>query len=221
MHTTILTPQMSKVRDIADEAMNTVEGVIVTFTAERYGDLVRSHAAARGLQVAFSALRSRERRIAARRGGVPDYERDSFVKGPYDGLACELRPMAHGKGHEIIFTPNGAYGMEFEVTDRRTGLPLERINPTEARLDFLFTKALEETHAAEKQHRARMPLFNEEEREFMWKHRPQFCEELRIGKPQSMIDADQPDRPESDYASVDLADLSEDELEIVNPVAGE
>lgn len=227
MNTRIQTPQMSKVRDLADSALNTPDGLEVIFRADKYGGLKGAHAAAKGVQTAFSSLRARTRRGAMRLNAEAEYSRDVKSIGPYDTLACVLSYLSEERGCKIALIPGSAYGMDFEVVDRATGEPFAPEDPNLNKFIFLGQKLITEQGAYRRERRPWVNPLSEDEMRWAWKYNPEDCVEFNYPKPKVMEIADAPTRILSDYTSVDLADLSEEELEfgeegeLANPSEGE
>lgn len=212
----ISTPQMERVRQLCDQAKTTPEGLIIWFRVTKYGDLKTCKNAARSMQVSFCNLRVRSRRLMQKMKGEPDYALISFTRGEYDDIACVVRPIPHDGGYTVRFSPAYSIDMDLEVTDAATGEPFAGEDPTQNRYIVLMGKWFKEDTEATLQRRARLNPFTTDELKFMWAHDPQMSEEMRLP---SLTANEVHDR--TDYASVDLADLDEDELEIVNPGDGE
>lgn len=217
MNTRIQTPQMSKVRDLADSALNTPDGLGVLFLTSQLGSLKAAHAAAKGLQSAFSALRARTRRSAMRLNNEAEYSRDVKSIGPYDSLACVLSWLPEDKGCQIKLMPGSAYGMDFNVVDLSTGEPFKPEDPRLNRYIYIMQKLIHEDHQKKRENRQFVNPLTEEEMSFAWSYDPEHAKSDGIPKPQAMIDAAIPPRPASDYVSVDLADLEEDDLIMDQP----
>lgn len=212
MHARIQTPQMAKVRTLADEALTAPDGLEVIFRTSHYGSLKGAHAAAKGLQSAFSAMRARARRGALRLNSEPDYTRDIKAIGPYDSLACSLTWLPDELGCKIILQPAAAFGMDFEVIDRATGQPFAPEDPDLNRYLFLTQKLFHESHQARRERRPWANPLTEGEMQWAWAKRPKDCELDQWPQPQSMMEQAPQPRSPTGYESVDLADLDESEL---------
>lgn len=215
---TVVTPQMARVRDLCDQAKSTPEGITIWFrtTDPRYADLKVAKSLARSIQTTFCNLRVRARRQAQRKRGAEDISLLSTAKGEYDDIACVVQPLPNDGGFKVVFTPAYAVDMDLEVTDNSTGKPFEGEDPTQNRFIVLMGKLFKEQAEATKQHRKPLNPYTTDELAFMWEYMPDECERMGVPSLTSNAISDA-----TDYASVDLASLDESELEIVNPSDGE
>lgn len=211
-----ITPQMDRVRQLVEQAKSTSEGITITFRVEKYGSLTICRTNARSMQTSFCNLRVRSRRTAQRLRGETEGLLLSNVRGEFDDLACVVRPLPRDAGYTVSFIPAMCVDIDLEVTDRATGKPLESEDPVQNRFIFLMGKWFKEDAEARKQRRRMFNPFTAAELDFMWEHDAETCREMNI--PTRELNAEQDAK---DYASVDLADLGEDELEIVNPSESE
>lgn len=85
----------SQVKAIARTALLDPKGVHVTISAARAGSMVAARSAIRGLQMAFSAWRSQERKAARKRYG------DSY-EHPADALICRSVELPDGWRLEMV-----------------------------------------------------------------------------------------------------------------------
>lgn len=209
---TVATPQMTRVQDLADQAMTTSDGITVLFRVEKYGNLKACKTAARGMQVSFCNLRVRSRRIAQRLKGETISSLAGTTKGEYDNIACVVRPLDKEGGYSVALIPSYAFDMDLEVIDNSTGKPFAGEDPKQNKFISLMGKWFKEDAEARKQKRGMLNPFNTDELRFMWEFDGAMCEEMHVPSMTSNAVHDA-----TDYASVDLAMLSEEELEIVNP----
>lgn len=209
---TIITPQMERVRQLADEAKNSSEGVEVILRVEKYGSLAACKTAARGLQTTFCNLRVRSRRLAQRFKGETVEHLASLTRGEYDDIACVVRPLPRDEGWKVAFVPGYALDMDLEVVDIASGKPLDNEDPTMNRFLVLMGKLFKEQAEATKQNRAPLNPFTTDELKFMWQYEPGECERMFVPPLNANVVHDA-----TDYESVDLAMLDESELDIVNP----
>lgn len=144
--------------------------------------------------------------------GADDPSLVSMTKGEYDDIACVVRPLPKDAGFKVIFTPGYAIDMDLKITDNATGEAFANEDPTMNRFIVLMGKWFKEDAEARSQHRGMLNPFTTDELRFMWTFDAAQCEEMRIPSVSSNEVSDR-----TDYESVDLASLSEDELEIVNP----
>jgi hypothetical protein len=204
------TPQMERVRQLADKAKESSEGVRVFFRASALGSFDAAKSAAHGIQTAFSALRARERRKAQRCNGESDLVLDPNTRGPYCGIACVKRPLPNREGFSIEFVPEFAHAQDLEVVDIASGQPLASEDPLLSRLAMLLARHDIALRAAIKDKRTYFCPLNPEEMDFCWRVDAEACEWAKLPKlTQEGFDSPSPDRP---YASVDLASLSDEEL---------
>jgi len=208
---TIATPQMERVRQLCDQAKNTPEGLIIWFRVDKYGDLASCKSAARSMQTSFCNLRVRSQRLAMRLSGETTEYLASTIKGEYGDIACVVRPIPNDGGYTVRFSPAYSLDMDLEVTDAATGKPFESEDPQMNRFLVLNGKMLKEEAEARRQRRAYVNPLTYEEHKFLWDYDAQACRDMNI-PPLPTREAVEPD-----YSSIDLADLPEDELEIVNP----
>jgi hypothetical protein len=210
--TSVATPQMQRVRDLCDQAKSTPEGITILFRVERVGSLSKAKSLARSMQTSFCNLRVREQRRAQRLHGEKTGDLLTFARGEYDDIACSVLPLPRDEGFSVSFVPGYAWGMDLEVIDIATGKALASEDPTMNRFIVLMGKWFKEDAEARKQNRERLNPFTTEELRFMWEFDASTCEEMHVPSVESNARSDA-----TDYASVDLATLDEDELEIVNP----
>ncbi len=134
------------------------------------------------------------------------------VHGEYDTIACVVRPLANNGGFSVSFVPALSFDMDLEVIDNSTGKPFAGEDPTMNRFIVLMGKLFKEQAEATKQKRDPLNPFTTDELKFMWEFEPDECERMGVPKVEDNARSDA-----TDYESVDLATLDEDELEIVNP----
>lgn len=209
---TVASPQMSRIADLADQAKTTQDGIMIWFEVSKYGSLKACKSAARGMQVSFCNLRVRSRRIAQRLKGETVEALAGTTRGEYDDLACVVRPLPRDAGYTVSFIPGYAVDMDLKITDIATGEAFGQEDPTMNRFLVLMGKLFKEHAEATKQRRAPLNPFTTDELKFMWEYEPDECERMEVPalNANAVHDA-------TDYANVDLADLPESELEIVNP----
>lgn len=209
---TVASPQMSRIADLADQAKTTQDGILIWFEVEKYGSLKACKSAARGMQVSFCNLRVRSRRIAERLKGETTAFLAGTTRGEYDDLACVVRPLPKDAGYTVAFIPGYAVDMDLKITDIATGEAFGQEDPTQNRFIVLMGKWFKEDAEASTQKRGRLNPFTSDELKFMWGYDADTCEEMHVPSLEDNARSDA-----TDYASVDLATLDEDELEIVNP----
>lgn len=205
-----ITPQMDRVRQLCEQAMTTTDGIRIVFRVEKYGSLPACKTAARSMQTTFCSLRVRARRFAQKMRGETEGLLLSNVRGEYDNLACVVRPLPKDEGFTVSFVPGYALDMDLEVIDISSGQPLAAEDPALNRYLMLMGRFIKEDTQARGERRRPRNVFSLEELQFLWEHDAE--ETARMNVPPLPAE-----RSESEYESVDLADLGEDELEIVNP----
>ncbi len=208
----VVTPQMTRVQDLCDQAKSTTDGLTIIFRVEKYGSLAACKTAARGMQVSFCNLRVRARRVAQRRAGESSANLLSNVHGEYDDLACVVRPLPKDEGFSVALVPALSVDMDLEVIDNSTGKPFAGEDPTMNRFIVLMGKLFKEQAEASKQKRQPLNPFTTEELQFMWEFDLEECERMGLPRVEDNARSDA-----TDYESVDLASLDESELDIVNP----
>ncbi len=222
---TVSTPQMGRVRELCLQAKSMPEGLIVWFKLEKYGDLKSCKSAARSMQVTFCNLRVRSRRLMQRMKGESTADLLAFTRGEFDDIACVVRPIPFDKGYTVRFSPAYSIDMDLEITDAATGEPFKGEDPTMNRFITLMGKVFHEERMAMEQRREVKSPFTREELQFMWEYSPEECERMNIwplapgasvvsSSGSTQFDSTKFDR--SDYASVDLASLGEEDLEFDN-----
>lgn len=210
-----VTPQTERVRALADQARNTSEGITIVFRVEKYGSLTSCKTAARGMQITYSSLRVKARRLAQRLAGESGSELYPMSRGEYDDLACVVRPLPKDEGYTVALTPGYAFDMDLEVIDNSTGKPFAGEDPAQNKFIVLMGKWFKEDAEAKRQKRGMLNPFTTEDLRFMWEFDASMCEEMHVPPVSSNAVSDA-----TDYESVDLAMLDESELDIVNPSDG-
>lgn len=207
---TIATPQMERVRQLVEEAKTAPDGITVWLRVEKYGSLAACKSSARSLQTTFSSLRVRARRLAQRLKGETTEYLTSMTKGEYDDIACVVRPLPEASGYRVDFVPAYALDMDLEITDRATGEPLASEDPALNRFVMLFGKMFKEEAEAKRHGRKYLNPLSLEELQFMWAHDAEECERMNVPRPAEM-------RSDEEHRSVDLAELSDEELVMDQP----
>ncbi len=119
------TANMDSIASVADAANASPDGLTVFYYPKDYGSVEGCKAAAVSFQQAFSALRSRARRLSERRlGEDATPPRDSFASGIYDKLVCRRSPLTDNAGWKIELIPARNVLSQMEIIDNATGLPL-------------------------------------------------------------------------------------------------
>lgn len=213
---TVASPQMSRIADLADQAKTTQDGIMIWFEVQKYGSLKACKSAARGMQVSFCNLRVRSRRMAVRLKGETTEFLAGTTRGEYDDIACVVRPLPRDAGYTVAFIPGYAVDMDLKVTDIATGEAFAQEDPIQNRFLVLMGKWFKEDTQATLQRRTRLNPFTTDELKFMWGYDAPTCEEMNVPPITSNAIHDA-----TDYASVDLAMLGEDELKMDNPGEGE
>lgn len=181
---TAATAGVSRVRQLADHALNLPEGILLTFTVEKFSSLAGAKAAAKSFQSNFSAMRAKAR-VKATNLSTREHTAPADVVGPYDALACQLAPLPNGEGFTIRLCPAAALSYAEDVRDFATGELLPEFDPIIKRLVAIsglwFRKAAE---AKEKGKRFENPL-SQEDIDFFFLHRPEDITHLymRMGFP--------------------------------------
>lgn len=220
-----ITPQMQRVREIADQALQLSEGITVWFRAEQYGSHNAAKTAMIGYQSAFSSMRTRARRLTQSQSHEAQYLLDGFVKGPYDKLACMRQEIEPNGGWKLVFTPNSSLGVDLEITDNATGKPLEAEDPMLNRCVAIGNKFLNEDSLRRRENRPFVNPLTDDEMRFVWHNRPDVAEiygftvefvaerrNVSVASLMSYTEEASSPRSTGDYASVDINDLSEEEL---------
>lgn len=222
------TPAQQRVRDIADQALKEPDGITIWFRTSQYGSLKAANSAALGYQQAFSAMRARARRLAQRQSGEAHDLLDGFSHGPYDSLAVSKQWLPDDEGVTLIFLPSYAFGMDLEITSNATGEPLAAEDPIFNRCVAIANRFGKVRRESNRDKTLFINPLTDDEMRFVWEHSPDtaefygfglaFVAERRGVDPEALrLGREGTQRRVTDYASVDLATLSEDELEIVNP----
>lgn len=161
------TPQQARARELAEQACNSLDGIIVRFTVERCGSLQQANSAARGFQIAFCALRAKERRRAMTHVQDKWQTVDTDVKGPYDHIACTKTELAHRQGYQILLCQATTLDFATDVVNARTGEPLVQFTVAQMRLEAIMARWSRAAYVSYSMKRAFVnPLSVEEEAEF-------------------------------------------------------
>ena len=206
---TVITPQMERVRQLADQAKDSREGLTIYFRVSQYGSLEACNSRARGMQSSFSALRAKTRRLAMNMSQEPSHTRDVMTKGPYDNIACIKSTLPGGDGYSIEFIPNFLYALDLEIVDRATGEPLAAEDPNINRYAALGLKLQLSWEAAQRSKALFTNPLTPDEITFMYAHDDEFTFHTfgaimpRPGGGMSAV-VEEDDKP------FDLADLPDD-----------
>ncbi len=118
------TASMDSVSAVADAALASSDGLAIFYHPTEYGSVDGCKHAAISLQQAFSALRSRARRLNERRMGEEVIKpRDSQATGPYDKLICRRVCLSDNEGWKVEFVHAHALLANLKIVDLKTGLP--------------------------------------------------------------------------------------------------
>lgn len=168
----VMTPTYEVMRDLADRAQSSIEGIGVKFVVgPQYEDLGECLKAARRFQMTFAGMRARARDAARNRRDKTDPSTGFEVKGPYDDLAAIRSEVSGGVMIKLIKATSIDFA--FDVVDLKDDTPLGEFNvevkQVEALLRFFIARRQEWVRKHEPGERFTNPL-SEDEEKFFWKH---------------------------------------------------
>lgn len=195
-------PNFDAVTQAADAAVAAPDGVTLQFLTSALGSMDGCRFAARSFQKSFTALRARARKLSQRD------ELYSNKRGPYDGLVCQLQPLADDTGWIVSLIPSRIVLSQLNIIDNATGLPLTEFGTHQDRKLALFNKAQNQRDAFTEEDWTELTRLDDATRDpdvepwFMFEGQAWFP------KPGTPAKAYAASLPQTRTPTVDLADLA-------------
>lgn len=139
MSTTIVqTPNVARIRELMDHALNRPDPMEFRFTIGRFGSLASAKSRAVSLQNQFNSIRARTRNsVHAQLGRRNVEDNGEQIKGPYDDLACNKHVLPQGEGYVVLI--GRAPPDDFEIYDSVTKERILNVDSRTRRLDQLLS----------------------------------------------------------------------------------
>lgn len=164
-----LAPHHLAVANIAEEAKDDPNGIIVGFPFRDYANKDDAKRAARAFQIAFSAMRSRERQKALRNAKAFNASiNEGEFKGPYDHLGAYLREGPNEDRWEVRLLKTNPDPIVIEYAS--TGKIVKRFTPEGERWRVLKGRIIDAFFAAQKLKEKFVNPLTDEEVTFMWNY---------------------------------------------------